>query len=86
MLFLVQSICVYKANFVIISASIVYIGLEDEKYLLVFANLSVLKKQHNRLLNFKVILGYSNIQINKGFKKNPYNLIEKCIYIYICKR
>lgn len=65
MLFLVQSICVYKANFVIISASIVYTGLYRSDVLSI--NLSVLKMQHSRLLNFKVILEYNSLKINNWF-------------------
>lgn len=65
MLFLVESICVYKANFVIISASIVYTGLYRSDVL--HTNLSVLKIQYSRLLNFKVILEHNNLKINYWF-------------------
>lgn len=64
MLFLVQSIYVYKANFVIISACIVYTGLCGSEVL--HASHLILEKHHHHstLLNFKVLLGYDNFQIN----------------------
>jgi len=80
MLFLVQSICVYKANFVIISASLVYTGLYRSEVL--YASLSILKKHHNRVLNFKIILGYDNLKLITAFEMELESSGE--IYLYVC--